>query len=71
MARPGQSTPADCSFPGENARSWEALGEARPSQNSHKELTPVVVEADKSKIFMMAGRLMTLEALQFDRKAVS
>ena len=36
-----------------------------------KELTPVVVEADKSKIFMMAGRLMTLEALQFDRKAVS
>ena len=23
-------TPAACSFPGENARSWEALGEARP-----------------------------------------
>ena len=22
-------TPAACSFPGENARSWEALGEAR------------------------------------------
>ena len=23
-----------CSFPGENARSWEALGEARPGQSS-------------------------------------
>ena len=27
-------TPAACSFPGENARSWEALGEARPGQRS-------------------------------------
>ena len=27
-------TPAACSFPGENARSWEALGEARPGQSS-------------------------------------
>ena len=26
--------PAACSFPGENARSWEALGEARPGQSS-------------------------------------
>ena len=24
------------SFPGENARSWEALGEARPGQSSHR-----------------------------------
>ena len=23
-----------CSFPGQNARSWEALGEARPGQSS-------------------------------------
>ena len=30
---PGTS-PAACSFPGENARSWEALGEARPGQSS-------------------------------------
>ena len=27
-------TPAACSFPGENARSWEALGEARPLQGA-------------------------------------
>ena len=27
-------TPAACSFPGENARSWEELGEARPGQSS-------------------------------------
>ena len=27
-------TPTACSFPGENARSWEALGEARPGQSS-------------------------------------
>ena len=27
-------TPAACSFLGENARSWEALGEARPGQSS-------------------------------------
>ena len=27
-------TPAACSFPGENARSWEALGEVRPGQSS-------------------------------------
>ena len=27
-------TPAACSFPGENARSWDALGEARPGQSS-------------------------------------
>ena len=27
-------TPAACSFPGENARSGEALGEARPGQSS-------------------------------------
>ena len=27
-------TPAACSFPGENARSWGALGEARPGQSS-------------------------------------
>ena len=27
-------TPAACSCPGENARSWEALGEARPGQSS-------------------------------------
>ena len=26
----GNVTPAACSFPSENARSWEALGEARP-----------------------------------------
>ena len=25
---------AACSFPGENARSWEVLGEARPGQSS-------------------------------------
>ena len=36
-------TPAACSFPGENATSWEALGEARPGQSSlsdgaHREL---------------------------------
>ena len=30
----GAHTPAACSFPGENARSWEALGEARPGQSS-------------------------------------
>ena len=29
-----ENTPAACSFPGENARSWEALGEARPGQSS-------------------------------------
>ena len=28
------SAPAACSFPGENARSWGALGEARPGQSS-------------------------------------
>ena len=28
------SNPAACSFPGENARSWGALGEARPGQSS-------------------------------------
>ena len=27
-------TPAACSFPGEKARSWGALGEARPGQSS-------------------------------------
>ena len=27
-------TPTSCSYPGENARSWEALGEARPGQSS-------------------------------------
>ena len=32
--RPVSHTPAACSFPGENARSWEALGEARPGQSS-------------------------------------
>ena len=26
---PARMVPAACSFPGENARSWEALGEAR------------------------------------------
>ena len=29
-----QFMPAACSFPGEKARSWEALGEARPGQSS-------------------------------------
>ena len=29
-----RDTPAACSFPGEKARSWEALGEARPGQSS-------------------------------------
>ena len=33
-SRTGCRTPAACSFPGENARSWEALGEARPGQSS-------------------------------------
>ena len=33
-ARHVSHTPAACSFPGENARSWEALGEARPGQGS-------------------------------------
>ena len=33
-ARHVSHTPAACSFPGENARSWEALGEARPGQSS-------------------------------------
>ena len=28
------NTPAACSFPGENARSLEALGEARPGHSS-------------------------------------
>ena len=28
------AAPAACSFPGEKARSWEALGEARPGQSS-------------------------------------
>ena len=28
-------TPAACSFPGENARSWEALGPAIPSVHQH------------------------------------
>ena len=32
-----QVRPAACSFPGENARSWEALGEARPGQSSLSE----------------------------------
>ena len=32
MARP--RLPSDCSFPGENARSWGALGDARPGQSS-------------------------------------
>ena len=30
----GLDTPAACSFPGEKARSWGALGEARPGQSS-------------------------------------
>ena len=30
-------TPAACSFPGENARSWEALGEARILSDPHVE----------------------------------
>ena len=30
----GGFTPAACSFPGEKARSWGALGEARPGQSS-------------------------------------
>ena len=30
----GSHTPADCSFPGANARSWAGLGEARPAQSS-------------------------------------
>ena len=33
-ARHVSHTPAACSFPGEKARSWEALGEARPGQSS-------------------------------------
>ena len=33
-ARAHGVTPAACFFPGENARSWEALGEARPGQSS-------------------------------------
>ena len=33
-ARHVSHTPAAWSFPGENARSWEALGEARPGQSS-------------------------------------
>ena len=32
-ARHVSHTPAACSFPGKNARSWEALGEARPGQS--------------------------------------
>ena len=32
--RKSETAPAACSFPGENARSWEALGEARPGQSS-------------------------------------
>ena len=32
-------TPAACSFPGENARSWGALGEARPGQSSQGQVT--------------------------------
>ena len=32
-----QLVPAACSFPGENARSWEALGEARPGQSTPPE----------------------------------
>ena len=32
----GGGTPAACSFPGENARSWEALGEARQGKSSLK-----------------------------------
>jgi len=28
----GSHTPAACSFPGANARSWAGLGEARPAQ---------------------------------------
>ena len=27
--KPGSHTPAACSFPGENARSWGALGEEK------------------------------------------
>ena len=34
LARHVSHTPAACSFPGENARCWEALGEARPGQSS-------------------------------------
>ena len=30
----GRSAPAACSCPGEKARSWGALGEARPGQSS-------------------------------------
>ncbi|CAD7006720.1 unnamed protein product, partial [Ceratitis capitata] len=30
----GSHTPAACSFPGANARSWAGLGEARPAQSS-------------------------------------
>ena len=34
LEAPRGGAPAACSFPGENARSWEALGEARPGQSS-------------------------------------
>ena len=34
MWNPRVFAPAACSFPGENARSWGALGEARPGQSS-------------------------------------
>ena len=37
LRRPGgvsPEAPAACSFPGENARRWEALGEARPGQST-------------------------------------
>ena len=33
-SRDAAHTPAACSFPGENARSWGALGEACPGQSS-------------------------------------
>ena len=34
VAGPLGTPPAACSFPGENARCWEALGEARPGTKS-------------------------------------
>ena len=54
---------AACSFPGENARSWEALGEARPGQSS------LSAGKNKKKIKMLIVKIYLGISLELLRAA--